>query len=112
MKNIFYYFFSIFFFSSIVYANELDEELIDKKFNQIKTTEFCTTNEWNEIEKKDFIAAFIFGLNLSSSINLRTESSKQRLLLDEYSCNCFIVVSPKPLRGVFKILSNAKSSNF
>ena len=50
MKNIFYYFFSIFFFSSIVYANELDEELIDKKFNQIKTTEFCTTNEWNEIE--------------------------------------------------------------
>ena len=61
MKNIFYYFFSIFFFSSIVYANELDEELIDKKFNQIKTTEFCTTNEWSEIEKKDFIAAFILG---------------------------------------------------
>ena len=32
-----------------------------QKFNQIKTTEFCTTQEWSEIEKKDFVAAFILG---------------------------------------------------
>ena len=61
MKNIFYYLFLSFLFSSSLFANELDEELIDKKFNQIKTTEFCTTNEWSEIEKKDFVAAFILG---------------------------------------------------
>ena len=61
MKNIFYYFFLLFFFSTTLFANGLDEELIDKKFNQIKTTEFCTTNEWNEIEKKDFVVAFILG---------------------------------------------------
>ena len=35
MKNIFYYFFLLFFFSTVLFANELDEELIDKKFNQI-----------------------------------------------------------------------------
>ena len=39
MKNIFYYFFLSFLFSSSLFANELDEELIDKKFNQIKTYE-------------------------------------------------------------------------
>ena len=61
MKNIFCYFFLLFSFSTALFANELDEELIDKKFNQIKTTEFCTTNEWNEIEKKDFLRAFILG---------------------------------------------------
>ena len=61
MKNIFYYFFLLFFFSTTLFANEFDEELIDKKFNQIKTTEFCTTNEWSEMEKKDFVAAFILG---------------------------------------------------
>ena len=61
MKNIFCYFFLLFFFSTALFANESDEELIDKKFNQIKTTEFCTTNEWSEIEKKDFVTAFILG---------------------------------------------------
>ena len=54
MKNIFYYFFLSFLFSPSLFANELDEELIDKKFNQIKTSEFCTTSEWNEIQKKRF----------------------------------------------------------
>ena len=62
MKNIFYYLFLSFLFSSSLFANELDEELIDKKFNQIKTSEFCTTSEWNEIQKKDFVKAFILGL--------------------------------------------------
>ena len=53
MKNIFYYLFLSLWFSSSLFANELDEELIDKKFNQIKTSEFCTTSEWNEIQKKN-----------------------------------------------------------
>ena len=37
----------------------LDEELIDKKFNQIKTSEFCNTSEWSEIQRKDFGAQSI-----------------------------------------------------
>ena len=66
MRNIFCYFFLLFFFSTALFANELDEELIDKKFNQIKTTEFCTTNEWNEIEKKGFRYSFYFRLVLGN----------------------------------------------
>ena len=61
MKNIFYYLFLSLWFSSSLFANELDEELIDKNFNQIKTSEFCTTSEWNEIQKNDFVKAFILG---------------------------------------------------
>ena len=61
MKKFFYFLLSIIFFSSLLFANELDEELIDKKFSQIKTSEFCFTDEWNEIQRKDFIKAFILG---------------------------------------------------
>ena len=61
MKNIFYYLFLTFFLPFTIFANELDEELIDKKFNQIKTSEFCNTSEWNDTQKKDFIKAFILG---------------------------------------------------
>ena len=61
MKNFFYFFLWIFFLSSPLFANEVGEELIDKKFNQIKTSEFCATNEWDEIQKKDFVKAFILG---------------------------------------------------
>ena len=78
MKNIFYYLFLSFLFSSSLFANELDEELIDKKFNQIKTSEFCTTSEWNEIQKKDFVKAFILGhyweLNESKKIDKINET--------------------------------------
>ena len=61
MKNIFYYIFLIFFFSSKIFANELDEEFIDKKFGKIKTSDFCLITEWNTNEKKDFVLAFILG---------------------------------------------------
>ena len=61
MKKFFYLLLSIIFFSSLLFANELDEELIDKKFNQIKTSEFCSTNEWNETQRKEFVKAFILG---------------------------------------------------
>ena len=54
MKKFLYFFLFIFFLPLILIANELDEELIDKKFNQIRTSEFCSTNEWNEIERKDY----------------------------------------------------------
>ena len=61
MKKFLYFFLFIFFLPLILIANELDEELIDKKFNQIRTSEFCSTNEWNEIERKDFVKAFVLG---------------------------------------------------
>ena len=35
MKKFFYLFLSILFLSSLLFANELDKELIDKKFDQI-----------------------------------------------------------------------------
>ena len=63
MKNIFYYFFLLFFFSTVLFANELDEEFIDKKYKEIKTPDFCLTNEWNLDEKKRFVLAFILGWN-------------------------------------------------
>ena len=65
MKNFFYIFLWVFLLlSHATFANELDEELIDKKFDQIKTSEFCSTNEWNEIQRNDFIKAFILVLIL------------------------------------------------
>ena len=60
MKKFFYIFLFIFLQFALI-ANEEDEELIDKKFDQIKTSEFCNTNEWNEIERKDFVKAFVLG---------------------------------------------------
>ena len=60
MKKFFYIFLFIFLPFALI-ANEEDEELIDKKFDQIKTSEFCNTNEWNEIERKDFVKAFVLG---------------------------------------------------
>ncbi|PPR35063.1 MAG: hypothetical protein CFH26_00149 [Alphaproteobacteria bacterium MarineAlpha6_Bin4] len=60
MKN-FFYIFLFTFIPLIIFANELDEELIDKKFNQIKTSEFCNTSEWSEIQRKDFVKAFVLG---------------------------------------------------
>ena len=63
MKNIFYYFFLLFFFSTVLFANELDEEFIDKKYNEIKTSDFCSIKEWNLDEKKRFVLAFILGWN-------------------------------------------------
>ena len=61
MKNIFYYFFLLFFFSTVLFANELDEEFIDKKFDKIYTADFCSTNELNSDQRKDFVLAFILG---------------------------------------------------
>ena len=55
MKKFFYFLLSIIFFSSLLFANELDEELIDKKFSQIKTSEFCFTDEWNEIQRNLYV---------------------------------------------------------
>ncbi len=61
MKNIFYFtFITLFFFSNIL-AEELDEEFIDKKFDKIYTADFCSTNELNSDERKDFVLAFILG---------------------------------------------------
>jgi len=63
MKNIFYYFFLLFFFSIALFANELDKEFIDKKYNEIKTSDFCSIKEWSLDEKKYFVLAFILGWN-------------------------------------------------
>ena len=49
MKKFFYIFLFIFLPFALI-ANEEDEELIDKKFDQIKTSVFCNTNVWNELE--------------------------------------------------------------
>tara|TARA_B100001179_G_C18455438_1_gene344837 strand:+ start:47 stop:613 length:567 start_codon:yes stop_codon:yes gene_type:complete len=61
MKKFFYYFFFIFFFVSNILANELDEEFIDKKYNEIKTEDFCSITEWNTDQKRFFVLAFILG---------------------------------------------------
>ena len=80
MKNFFYFFLWVFFLASELFSNELDEELIDKKFNQIKTSEFCTTEEWNKIEKEDFVKAFILGWYWETKeINKSEKIDKQRL---------------------------------
>ena len=63
MKNIFYSFFLIFFLCFSLFANELDEEFIDKKYNEIETSDFCSIKEWNLEEKKLFVLAFILGWN-------------------------------------------------
>ena len=82
MKN-FFYFLCIFFLSSSIYANELDEELIDKKFNEIKTIEFCSSNEWNEVQKKDFAKAFILGWYWE------VEEASESEIINEQSFNKF-----------------------
>ena len=74
MKNLFYYFFLIFFLFSLVSANEIDEEFIDKKFNQIETSDFCNTNEWKDREKRDFVLAFILGWHWETK---ETDKSKK-----------------------------------
>ena len=97
MKKFLYFFLFIFFLPLILIANELDEELIDKKFNQIKTSEFCSTNEWNEIERKDFVKAFVLGWYWE--VKEASESEK----IDEQSFNKFlrseIEIEPLSFKG-------------
>ena len=63
MKKFFYYIFLFFSLIAVLFANELDEEFIDKKYNEIKTSDFCSIKEWNLEEKKLFVLAFILGWN-------------------------------------------------
>ena len=58
MKNIFYSFFLIFFLCFSLFANELDEEFIDKKYNEIKTSDFCSTKD--DFVQQDFAGHDVF----------------------------------------------------
>ena len=105
----------------IVSIKEL--KITEKRYNQIIDlyNELALVDSRKLIDKQvltySLLIKIILGLPRKHNIYLYIDENDDiiggiTLLIEQKSCNCFIVDSPIPLRGVFMTLSKAKSSNF